>query len=521
MSRALAHRVAASMVVALCVALPAAAHAQSLRTREAFDALAELRVEEADAIVETLDESALSLELRGMVRFHQGRYEEALTAMDASLEMSPAQPGSTRVEMRDLIRSTRDATQGYIEVRSDDGRFIIRHPPGREATLIPYAMEALQRTDEALQEELGVRVPGPIRLEIYPSASVLAAVSSLTVENIETSGTIALCKWDRLMVTSPRALLRGYPWMDTIAHEFTHLVLARGSRDHAPVWVQEGIAKFLERRWRQAEVPLEQSPMLQMMLREAAQNDTLLPFERLHPSIALLPSQEQAALAFAQVSSFVSLYYQTFGRGALQNVVQRLATGEDAQDAFGNAAQRSFEQLESTWRRSLDRLNASDAPDFRGLRFHGDESDEVGEQARRHLRLGDMLWTRERYGAAARQYERGLRTAPGDPVLAARLARAALAGRRNGVDAQEGAALAIATLQPIAADHPDYAPLRAYLGSAYRVAGQVDNAQREARAALALNPFDPRPHCDLAEIGEEAIRERERNACAALGGEQP
>ena len=35
----------------------------------------------------------------------------------------------------------------------------------------------------------------------------LARVSTLTIKEIETSGTIALCKWNRLMIVSPRALV--------------------------------------------------------------------------------------------------------------------------------------------------------------------------------------------------------------------------------------------------------------------------------------------------------------------------
>ena len=55
-------------------------------------------------------------------------------------------------------------------------------------------------------------------------------MSPLTEDEIETTGTIALSKYNKLMVVSPRATLFGYPWMDTLAHEYTHLVVSRGSR---------------------------------------------------------------------------------------------------------------------------------------------------------------------------------------------------------------------------------------------------------------------------------------------------
>ena len=55
-----------------------------------------------------------------------------------------------------------------------------------------------------------------------------------------------------LMVVSPRATIFGYPWMDTLAHEYTHLLVSRISHDTVPVWLQEGLARFEQSRWRSA-----------------------------------------------------------------------------------------------------------------------------------------------------------------------------------------------------------------------------------------------------------------------------
>ena len=45
-------------------------------------------------------------------------------------------------------------------------------------------------------------------------------------------------------------MAHGYPWLDTLAHEMTHLALSQGTRDRAPLWLQEGVAKREETRWR-------------------------------------------------------------------------------------------------------------------------------------------------------------------------------------------------------------------------------------------------------------------------------
>lgn len=514
-------------IPSLAAALPGEARA---RLVSADRALRELRVEEAAAALDVLvREHPRDAEVQStvaMLRLHQGAYSEAVAAMESSLVLHRPRDGDSRLELLELMRSTRDATANYVETRSEDGRFVVRHAPGRDATLVPYALEALRRIDRALEEELGGHVPGPVRLELYPNAATLAAVSALTVENIETSGTIALCKWDRLMVTSPRALIRGYPWMDTIAHEYVHLVLTRLSRDHAPVWFQEGVAKFLERRWRESEANAYLAPQVQGLLDDAVREDRLLPFDRLHPSIALLPSQADAALAFAQVSSFVARFHAAYGKETLQRAIADIASGTDARDALAASAGTTWARLEGAWRESLSPQRDASTPDFRALRFRqggedpegalaaeGD-AEEVAAAARRHLRLGDLLWGRRRYGAAAEEYGRSLAAAPGDPLLASRLARAALA-------AGDGARAAEA-LRPIAEAHPEHAPTRAVLGSALRVLGDLPGAREHAEAAIALNPFDPRPHCDIAAITTEAREQRrESRACDTLGGEAP
>ena len=59
-----------------------------------------------------------------------------------------------------------------------------------------------------------------------------------------------MCKYNRLMFTSPRGLVRGYGWHDTVAHEFVHYYVTKYSANTVPIWLHEGIAKFQEIRWR-------------------------------------------------------------------------------------------------------------------------------------------------------------------------------------------------------------------------------------------------------------------------------
>jgi tetratricopeptide (TPR) repeat protein len=493
--------------------------AESAKAAEqAHQALRELRIEDAERAIAKAPAGPERDFVKGLLHFHRGSYAAALQALEASMEAAPPGPDDDRRDLHALIQKTHQATRDFVEVRSSNGRYVVRHAPGTDEVLVPYVIEALERGERALATHLGVEVPGPILLEVVPTPATLAQISTLTEEAIHRTGTIALCKWDRLMVTSPRALVRGYPWMDTISHELVHLVLSRASRDKAPVWFQEGVAKFLERTWRGEPPRAHLDPGSKALLTEAADADQLLPFRRLHPSIALLPSQRDAALAFAQVATFFESFHGTHGSDGLRRSVELIAEGVDARTALGRVAGTPFATLEARWKRDLRQRTPTmdDAPPVQTMRFrkgeHMDESLEVEvDKARQFVRLGDLLWDRGRPRAAKVEYAKAHRAAPDDPIVASRLARAALAAG----DAKR----ALEAIERVTDRYPDHAPAHAVRGAALLAQGNRAEAARAAREAIWLNPFDPRPHCDLAQATDDAReRQREASACRTLGG---
>jgi tetratricopeptide (TPR) repeat protein len=503
-------------------AIPQGADLATYRT--AMLALREVRVEDARRALEVLRPRYPSdpevLTASGELRLLEGDYRGGARDLDEAIRLGGANDG--RQLLRDVLSRTRDTTVAFLEQRSADGRFVVRYAPGPDIVLVPYALEALEDVANALERELGYRMPAPVRLEIYPTPAALASVSTLTVDEIERTGTIALCKWDRLMVTSPRALVYGYPWVDTIGHEYVHLVLTRMSNDRAPVWFQEGVAKFLERLYRGERPSARLDEASLDLLVDAVRQDELLPFDALHPSIARLPSQEQAALAFAQVATFIEAFVAEHGMPALVASIRAIATGEDARDALATASGRRFGELERSWRTSLARLTppVGETAPLPELRFRRGSAPENGledarevrnEAARRYVELGDLLYDRGRAHAASVEYERAQRIVPSDPFVASRVARAA-------IDAGEPDR-AIRAVERVAPHHVEHAPLFAAAGRAHVIKGDAALARPALYEAIRLNPFDPTPHCDLASITEdERERERERHACSFLGG---
>lgn len=480
------------------------------------DAISELRLNDAEALLAQLDPNRpAALFEQARLCFHRGQYAEAVATADRALLTAKGHERTRMESGRALFASTLEVTKDFEHKTSADGRYVVSYPKGKDALIAGYALTVLQLADAALTKLLGVSLDPPLRLEVYASPQDLARVSSLTVEQIETTGTVALSKWNRLMITSPKALVRGYPWADTITHELVHMVLSRASGDRAPVWLQEGTAKLFERSWRTHDTDLVLDSGARALLADRNGKGTLLTFEQMHPSIAMLPSEDDAALAFAQVSTFMQRYVAEHGAGALRDTLARIKGGADAKVALAGAAETTFAKLEAAWKTALPRSAQGEDQRLLGMRFKqgdgptDDSKDVVLDKARRHLRIGDLLWDRGRTTAAAREYEKAYHEDTLDPIVAARWARTALQiGQTQAV---------VEALEPQVQRHPGYAPSHALLGRAQLLLGDLGAAREALREAIWINPFDPDPHCDLVRATDlPAERDDERRACDGL-----
>ena len=501
----------ASVAALTVLAAPAPARAQSVL--KAHQALNEWKLDEARRQLQGAEaQDPASVELlavKARMAFFSGDYKEGLTLIEQALTQAPKRPEF--LELRALIKSTHQVTSRYEKHTSPSGRFIVYVEPGKDRVLVPYAFEALERAYDSIALELGYKPPTPIRVEVYPRTSTLAAVSSLTEAEIRTSGTIALCKYNRLMITSPKALARGYEWVDTLVHEYVHYAINHKA-SRVPIWMHEGMAKFLERRWRGPDAYRLPPSSEHLLAERVAGKGKLITFEQMHPSMAKLPSQEDAAVAFAEVFTVMEYLRKKLGEGAFGKVLDHINAGLDAKTAFALALSTTFEEFERVWMAYLKQRPRVKFPDESGfddrLVFkEGDTAPKTLDQlpkpaARDHVHLGELLQARGRHEAAVAQYRKASHLM-GDthPIVQTRLAQSLLALNRpkDALDA----------LQGVKAAYPSYVQTWIQLGRASLATGDPTAALDALTEAARINPFDPEIHLLLIQAYTKLGRKKE------------
>ena len=334
-------------------------------------------------------------------------------------------------------------------------------------------------------------------------------------ESARTTGTVAVAKWGRVTLLSPRASHHGYPWRDTIAHELTHLAVTRASQDRAPLWLQEGIAKREEVRWRDPG-PFDDRPPPEDVVRRGLELGLAVGLDKLGPSIAMLPSADAATVAFAEVTSFVRFYAQAEGGGgaddALPRLLAELRQRGDPDEALSAASGVDLKTWDERWRAYLSSRPPVAARDLFGLNLGpiGAKESKGGavkeaREARRlrelrdRARLAQLLLGRSHAPEALTELDRiELAAAPvsndrwdramGDPSVRWLRGRALEeAGRR-----EEGESLMADPAQVFSG----YGPWWATRGRWARLRGDEGVAEKSFDEAVAADPLDDEAACE-------------------------
>jgi tetratricopeptide (TPR) repeat protein len=363
-----------------------------------------------------------------------------------------------------------------------------------------------------------------VRVEIFPDHERFHAASSLSKRDIEVAGAVGICKFDKVMVLSPRVLLRGYRWLDAMVHEYVHYVIVKLSDDQAPIWIHEGVAKHEESRWRST-ASLYLNPLNRTLLAQALQTGGFVTFDQMEPSLVRLETPQQVQLAYAEAASSVEFMLSRVGYPGVREIFVEMArTGaRGAKAPIERVLGISFTAFEEEWKQFLQTKQLAPVAgvqltQFKVVEKSEGDADRLEQEAlqsaavERDLSLGDLMRQRGRLDGAVYYYDRARKGRPDAPFVLNKLSRALLASQR----AQEAVPHLLHALEV----YPDYSTSQTTLGEAYRMLGELEKARQHYEQAIQINPFDPVPHQYLAEgylqAGDAEAAQRETRVVKRL-----
>lgn len=451
------------------------------------------------------------LYLRAMLAYYEGRYADArdlLRSPPAGMALPPAWK-----ELAALVESVYQVAQSFRETQSE--HFTFRFTP-RDEILSCYALDALERAYAAVGEDLVFLPKEKVLVEVYPDARSFTTASTLSMKDIENSGTIAICHTNRIMITSPRVILTGYPWLDTLCHEYAHYVVIKKTRNVIPVWLHEGIAKFEEERWR-SDRGYELEPLPASLLAEGLKENRLVTFQQMHPSLAKL-SHQDAALAYAEAVTVIHFLREKFTPASVVAILDRATQTGDVPGAIADVTKLPFDAFYGQWMAWLRAKNLAVVPGLRSLRpklksgmeqESLDLADDVGEKSRQLVLIGDLLGAEDLWDAALIEYDKAVNSCETfSPHIANRVAFAFLSQRQP----EKAEPILLKTQRYF----PEFEVTYANMGRVFASLKRYEEAARRFDEALRINPFDLLARRDLIEVyrsmnnTELARREQDR-----------
>jgi tetratricopeptide (TPR) repeat protein len=446
------------------------------------EATLQLRFDEAARLLDAADASDPTMAIeRGRYLYYATRYDEAVVALDRP-DVASTDDGA---RLGGLARACARAMAGALVVTDKVHRIVVRMQDDRDQVLVPILGQVVEAVRVSLDRDLGLTLPIPLRIELVRDHFSLSEMTGLPESSARTTGTVAIANWGRVTMISPRTMRDGYPWEVTLAHELTHVALGMGTIDRAPLWFQEGIAKLEETRWRSPD-PWDDYPSSDSVAAVGYDLGLARDIEHVGPSFAMLPTAQEAMVAFAQAHSLVRYIDRHGAPRALADIIAEMRDGpasDDPRNAVERATGRPLEDWVASWRVWLESVDRSLPPEV-GLGARAPAQGSVGRDAR----LGELLQQRSKHQAAVVVLSRARDLAPNDLRLRGMLAESLLAMGRS-----EQASAEVEVVGP--PYFPDATAL-AIRGFLLAARGDWTGAKGAFDAAVALAPWKAKVACE-------------------------
>ena len=419
-------------------------------------------------------------------------YELDCDGAAAILARPEVQKTESGEQLADIARGCQRVTAAPGVDRDEARGIEVRWQDEHDRALAPLIFDTVATARDALTRDLGVDWPLPTRIVVVRDLLSLSAMTGLPYKSAQTTGTVAVAKWGRVTLLSPRASHHGYAWRDTHrprAHApGRHARLARpgaplaaGGRRQArgdPLARPGPVRRPALARGRRAARPGAEPRHAARQARARASRCCRAPTRRWWRS-----PRSRASCATTP---------QPEGDDALPKLLAELRAGKDPDAALHGASGADLKAWDGVAR--LHRLPPARAhPGLFGLGGEHADADKLRD-LRDRSRLAELLMAREHAPEAVQELDR-IELA-GSPVAAEGWERAmgtpACAGSARGRSRRPAAGPRASRWSPIRSRScSSYGPWWAIRGRWARLKGDEPTATASFIEAVAADPLEP------------------------------
>jgi hypothetical protein len=272
------------------------------------------------------------------------------------------------------------------------------------------------------------------------------------------------------------------------------------------LWLQEGVAKQLETRWRDAR-PHDEEPPAELVAHRALVTGRSVGVDSLGPSIAMLPTPDAASIAYAEVQSFVRFFTEEKGEAALRLLFLDLkGLGSKSVDsALRSVTGFTLEEWILLHQQELIERHGKTPKPLSNESLPRHEARTLA----RWIRLGDLLAERSHAVPAASFLVQARDKQPHSAPIRWRAARALLASGET-----ETAEQSLGTLEDLDVVHGAWFALH---GRFAQASGDADKAKRAFDLGIAVDPLFDEVACEGRRREETGLPtdEKRRRLCEA------
>jgi tetratricopeptide (TPR) repeat protein len=230
-----------------------------------------------------------------------------------------------------------DSLDSYQTVTTSRGTVVLQT---KEAPLLkPYVEAELNRSIQIYEQKYRMKLPGPVRLEVYPNHEDFI-VRTLGLPG--QAGLLGVTFGLVVAMDSPSAREPGqFNWAATLRHELSHVFVVTATHHRVPRWFTEGVAVHEETatnpRWGDRMTP---------DIVAAIQQKRLLPVSQLERGFVRPRYPSQVLVSYFQAGKMCDFIVERWGNDAILGMVRSFADHKTTEDAIHDNLHISPEQFD-------------------------------------------------------------------------------------------------------------------------------------------------------------------------------